>query len=58
MKRLKLTVWVNCKDSTDTDGLVSDLNDGLLCDDVSQVEVHCENNGKNYDFENPDFEED
>lgn len=34
MKTIKLTLKVECKDSTCISELVSDLMDGLLCDNV------------------------
>lgn len=59
MKTIKLTVEVECKDSTCISDLVSDLEDGLLCDSVKKSTIKYEENGVNRvdEFENPDFEE-
>ncbi len=59
MKTLKLTVEIECRDSTCIADLVSDLEDGLLCDNVKKSTVKYEENGVNRveEFENPDFEE-
>ena len=59
MKKIKLTVEIECKDSTSISDLVSDLEDGLLCDDVKKTTVEYEEGGviQTDEFENPDFEE-
>ena len=59
MKKIKLTVEVECKDSLRIADLVSDLEDGLLCDDVKKSTIEYEENGvlQTEEFENPDFEE-
>ena len=59
MKKIKLTVEVECKDSIRIADLVSDLEDGLLCDNVKKSTIKYEENGVNRVdvFENPDFEE-
>lgn len=59
MKTIKLTVEVECTDSTSISDLVSDLEDGLLCDNVKKSTVEYEENGtlQVEEFENPDFEE-
>lgn len=59
MKKIKLTVEVECTDSTCISDLVSDLEDGLLCDNVKKSTVEYEENGtlQVEEFENPDFEE-
>lgn len=59
MKKIKLTVEVECTDSTCVSDLVSDLEDGLLCDNVKKSTVEYEENGtlQVEEFENPDFEE-
>lgn len=58
MKTIKLTVEIDCKDSTNVLDLVSDMEDGLLCDNVKKVTTKCDiYEGKEYTFENPDFEE-
>lgn len=60
MKKIKLTVEIECKDSTCVSGLVSDLEDGLLCDNVKKSTIEYEENGviQTDEFDNPDFEED
>ena len=59
MKKIKLTVEVECKDLTSIDDLVSSLEDGLLCDDVKKSIIEWEENGATQAsvFENEDFEE-
>ena len=59
MKKIKLIVEVECKDSLRITDLVSDLEDGLLCDDVKKSTIKYEENGVNRveEFENPDFGE-
>ena len=59
MKTLKITLEVECKDSTNIDDLVSDLQDGLLCDSIKRSTVEYEKNGtlETDEFENEDFEE-
>ena len=59
MKKIKLTVEVECKDSTSIDDLISDLEDGLLCDDVKETTITYTKGGVSLaeKFENPDFEE-
>lgn len=59
MKTIKLTVELECKDSTLVADIVSDLEDGLLCDNVKKTTIKCEMCGGDakYTFENPDFEE-
>lgn len=59
MKTIKLTVEIDCKDSTNVSDLVSDLEYGLLCDDVKSSTIEYEENGtlQTEGFENPDFEE-
>ena len=39
MKKIKLTVEVECKDSTYIPDLISDLEDGLLCDNVKKKAI-------------------
>ena len=59
MKKIKLTVEIECKDSTRIADLVSDLEDGLCCDDVKKSTITYEISGVpcSNEFENPDFEE-
>lgn len=59
MKKAKITVEVECKDSTSIADLISDLEDGLLCDNIKKSTIKYEENGVNRvdEFENPDFEE-
>lgn len=59
MKKIKITVEVECKDSTYIPDLISDLEDGLLCDNVKKSTVEYEENGvlQTEEFVNPDFEE-
>ena len=59
MKKIKLTVEIECIDSTRISDLVSDLEDGLLCDNVKSSTVEYEENGvlQIEEFDNPDFEE-
>ena len=58
MKKIKLTVEVECKNSTYIPDLISDLEDGLLCDNVKKSTVKYEENGvlQIEEFVNPDFE--
>lgn len=60
MKTIKLTLEVECTDSTCISDLVSDLEDGLLCDNVKKSTIEYEEDGvvQTEEFENPDFEED
>jgi hypothetical protein len=60
MKTIKLTIEVECKDSTCVSDLVSDLEDGLLCDNVKKSTIEYEEDGalQTEEFDNPDFEED
>lgn len=55
MKKLELKVTIEVTDSADVADIVSDLEDGLLCDNVKKTTIETE--GKTYEFENPDFEE-
>ena len=64
MKKFKLTVEIECSDSTCISDLVLDLESGLLCDSVKKSTIEYEENGtlqteefENPVFENPDFEE-
>ena len=64
MKKFKLTVEIECSDSTCISDLVLDLESGLLCDSVKKSTIEYEENGtlqteefENPEFENPDFEE-
>lgn len=59
MKKIKLTVEIECSDSTCISDLVSDLEDGLLCDNVKKSTIEYEENGtlQTNEFENEDFEE-
>lgn len=59
MKKIKLTVEIECLDSTCISDLVSDMADGLLCDNVKKSTVEYEENGtlQTEEFENEDFEE-
>lgn len=59
MKTVKFTLEVECTDSTCISDLVSDLEDGLLCDNVKKSTVEYEENGtiQTEEFENTDFEE-
>ncbi len=59
MKKIKIMVEVECKDSTSVSDLVSDMEDGLLCDNVKKSIIEYEENGtlETSEFENPDFEE-
>ena len=59
MKKIKLTVEIECSDSTRIPDIVSDLEDGLLCDNVKKTIIEYEENGvlQVDEFENPDFEE-
>ena len=59
MKKVKITVEIECKDSTCISDLVSDLEDGLLCDNVKSCTIEQEENGtlQTNEFENEDFEE-
>lgn len=58
MKKIKLTLEIECSDSTNTAYLISDLEDGLLCDNVKKSTVEYEENGvlQTEEFVNPDFE--
>lgn len=61
MKTIKLILKVECTDSTSVKDLVSDLKDGLLCDNVKKgIISYTLADGFPYleEFENPDFEED
>lgn len=59
MKKIKLIVEIECLDSTCISDLVSDLQDGLLCDNVKKSTIEYEENGalQTDEFENEDFEE-
>ena len=59
MKTLKITLEVECKDSTNVEDIVSDLQDSLLCDNIKHSTVEYEKNGtlETDEFENEDFEE-
>ncbi len=59
MKKVKLTVEIECSDSTCISDLVSDLEDRLLCDNVKKSTIEYEENGtlQVNEFENEDFEE-
>lgn len=59
MKTIKLTVEIECKDSVPIADIVSDMEDGLLCDDIKKSTVEYVENGtlQVEEFENPDFEE-
>lgn len=59
MKKVKLTVEVECTDSTYVPALVSDLSDCFLCDNVKKGIVEYEEDGvlQTEKFMNPDFEE-
>lgn len=59
MKKIELTVEIECKDSTRIADLISDLEDGLLRDNVKKSTVEYEENGvlQTEEFENSDFEE-
>lgn len=59
MKTIKLTLEVECTDSTCISDLVSDLEDSLLCDNVKKSTIEYEENGvvQTEEFDNPDFEE-
>ena len=59
MKKIKLTVEVECKDTLNEASLVSDLEDSLCCDDVKKSTITYEISGVpcTNEFENPDFEE-
>ena len=59
MKKIKLTVEIECKDSTDVGDIVFDLQDTLLCDNVKHCIIEYEKGGtlETDEFENPDFEE-
>ena len=55
MKKLELKVTIEVTDSTNVADIVSDMEDGLLCDNVKKTTIETE--GKTYEFENEDFEE-
>ena len=59
VKKIKLTVEVECKDSTKVSGLMSDLADALTCDAVKSGVVMYEENkmADALKFENSEFEE-
>lgn len=59
MKKIKLTVEIECSDSTRIPDIVSDLEDGLLCDNIKKSTIEYEEDGvlQTEEFENPDFEE-
>lgn len=59
MKTIKLTLEVECDDSTCITDLVSDLEEELLCDNIKKSTIEYEENGvaQTEEFENPDFEE-
>lgn len=60
MKKIKLTVEIECTDATCISDVVSDLEDGLLCDNIKKSIIEYEENGTLQvdEFDNPDFEED
>mgnify|MGYP003398763315 FL=1 len=45
MKTVKITLDLECTDSTCISDLVSDLKDGLLCDNVKKGIIEYEENG-------------
>ena len=57
MKKVKLTVEIECKDSTRISDLVSDMEDGLLCDNVKSCTIEYEENGtlQTEEYDNIDF---
>lgn len=59
MKELKLSITLEVADSTDIEDIVSDIQDGLLCDNVKHSTVEYMKNGtlETSEFENEDFEE-
>ena len=59
MKKIKLTLEIECSDSTHTAYLISDLEDGLLSDNVKKTTIEYTEDGvlRTEVFENEDFEE-
>lgn len=59
MKEFKLSVTLKVADSANIEDVVSDLQDGLLSDDVKHSTVEYMKNGalETSEFENEDFEE-
>lgn len=59
MKKLKLIIELEATDSADIEDIVSDLQDGLLSDNVKHSTVEYIKNGtlETSEFENEDFEE-
>ena len=55
MKKLELKVTLEVTDSADVESFVSDIEDGCLCDCCKKTTIEAD--GKKYEFENPDFEE-
>ena len=55
MKKLELKVTLEVTDSADVEAFVSDIEDSCLCDCCKRTAI--EVNGKKYEFENTDFEE-
>jgi hypothetical protein len=59
LKEFKLSVTLEVADSADIEDIVSDLQDGLLSDNVKHSTVEYMKNGtlETNEFENEDFEE-
>lgn len=59
MKTLEFKITVEVKDSACAEDFVSDIGDGLLCDDLKRTTVEYVENGtlQTAEFENEDFEE-
>ena len=57
MKEFKLSITLEVADSADIEDIVSDLQDGLLSDDVKHSTVEYMKNGtlEASEFENEDF---
>ena len=59
MRKIKITLEVECKDSTKVSGLMSDLADGLTCDVVKSGVIMFEETkmAGTLKFENSEFKE-
>ena len=55
MKKLEFKITIEVKDSVSAEDFVSDIEDGLLNDNCKHTTIETE--GKTYEFENEDFEE-
>ena len=55
MKKIELKLTLEVTDSDNFEDWVSDLQDACFCDSCKSVQI--EGEGKSYNFENEDFEE-